>query len=480
MQPHITRLFFVPAMLCAFSQFPSRAETHALDKEKSAVMLETEAKGGVVLPAPNTVNANVGVKAVLLTQGAVGRLFGKEIAHTYAVVQLTISNKSADAAFVLHSAFIDTSQWALGGGTKGFQSGQGNPTTTGTLPNQISSVESRIARGQLLDAQQWSARNWTVRLLTVAGSLASGYSFAFKETGIAKGIAAFSGSLVPGVAFAWPDGAVAQLNRISDFGYQTNKTIGKQSADIIVCFFPIDMFLSKPFRKIFLDSPGLFLSPYQILFNKKILEDLHIEKQAAAAIPVHQCYSRIFELPTVKNRKDRTPAPAEESETLRRAVDDAIVSKCKSDLDANKDSLIFLDYIGRFGLQNIGVYVDGIMTVDVDTVPASIDDVSFANDATQSAFWNTNGQQNGTLLCRFCQGGKVDIVEKDKLGITNVTTADDSPNDKLNFSFMITKAVSTGTIIHFVITKPGDQKKGTKDVKSAPFSYSINYATAPK
>ncbi len=479
MRPRLDKRFFF-SVICAFAQFPSWAETHTLDKEKTAAMLDAAAKEGIELPAPNSVNANVGVKAVLLTQGAVGRLFGKEIANTYAVVQLAISNKSADAAFVLHSAYIDTSQWALGGGTKGPQY-KGTPASSGTLPNQISSVESRIARGQLLDAQQWIARNWTVRLLTVAGSLASGYTFAFKETGIAKGIAAFNGSLVPGVAFAWPDGAVAQLNRISDFGYQTNKTIGKQSADIIVCFFPIDMFLSKPFRKIFLDSPGLFLSPYQILFDNKILKELNIESQAKAAIPIHPCYSRIFELPTVKNaRKGRTPAPAAESETLSKAVDDAIVSRCKSILDANKDSLIFLDYIGRFGLQNIGVYVDGIMTVDVDTVPASIDDVSFANDATQSAFWNTNGQQNGTLLCRFCQGGKVDIVEKDNLGITNVTTADDSPNDKLNFSFMITKAVPTGTIIHFVITKPGDEKKGTKDVKSAPFSYSINYPTASK
>jgi len=38
----------------------------------------------------------------------------------------------------------------------------------------------------------------------------------------------------------------------------------------------------------------------------------------------------------------------------------------------SKDAVVCLDYIGRFGPQNIGVCVDGTMTVDLDTVPASI------------------------------------------------------------------------------------------------------------
>jgi len=166
---------------------PSFPQTHTLDKEKSAAMLDAAAKEGVELPSKSTVRASVGVTSVLSTQSAVRRLFGTEIAKTFAVVQLTISNKSGDAAFVLHSAYIDTSQWALGGGTRGFLedgSEKNTPYETsrgGTHANQIASVESRIARGQLLDAAQWSARNWTIRLLTVAGSLASGYSLVIRR-----------------------------------------------------------------------------------------------------------------------------------------------------------------------------------------------------------------------------------------------------------------------------------------------------------
>src|ERR1035437_3196325 len=284
---------------------PAFSQTHTLDKETNAAVLSTAAREGVEIPAKSTVRDSVGVTAVLLTQPAVRRLFGKEIANTYAVVQLTISNKSADAAFLIHSSYIDTTQWALGGGTRGFSinsAPRDDPAElarAGSRPNRIASVEARIARGQLLDAQQWSARNWTMRLLTIAGSLASGYSFAFKEIGIAKAIAAFNGNLVPGVAFAWPDGAVAQQNRISDFGYQTNKVIGKQSSDVMVCFFPIDMFLSAPFRQVFLKSPGLFLSPYQILFteaNKRIRVELGIGDDTAAKLrKLHPCYSKVFE-----------------------------------------------------------------------------------------------------------------------------------------------------------------------------------------
>src|SRR5450755_788551 len=113
MRPH--HILLVLAIL-----LPAFAETHALDKEKSAAMLDTAAKEGVEVPAKSTVKDSVGVTAVLLTQPAVRRLFGKEIAKTYAVVQLTVSNRSADAAFVVHSSYIDTSQRALGGGTRGF------------------------------------------------------------------------------------------------------------------------------------------------------------------------------------------------------------------------------------------------------------------------------------------------------------------------------------------------------------------------
>jgi hypothetical protein len=160
---------------------------------------------------------------------------------------------------------------------------------------------------------------------------------------------------------------------------------------------------------------------------------------------------------------------------MQKQVDDI----CKEDLrnPENKTALVMLDYIGRFGLQNIGVYVDGIMTVDLDAVPASIDQVVFDGDATKPEFWAVAGTKTGTLQCRFCANSQVSILEADKLGITDVTTVTDGSDDKnLKFSFKTTKPIEAGQSLTFVIVKkPSDPKKGTQEVKSTPFVYSVAY-----
>ena len=78
---------------------------------------------------------------------------------------------------------------------------------------------------------------------------------------------------MPGLREAWPDGTVDQLNRISDFGYQANKVIPKQGAEVIVCFFPIDRFLTPGFKKLFLKSPALFFAPLQMLVDPTLKND---------------------------------------------------------------------------------------------------------------------------------------------------------------------------------------------------------------
>src|ERR1022692_3686932 len=87
------------------SQFAFASDSHALDKETSAALLQEAAKGGTPLTAtaPGTVQSSVSITAVLLTKHSVQRLFGKEIADTYAVVQVGISNHNGDASFVLHN-----------------------------------------------------------------------------------------------------------------------------------------------------------------------------------------------------------------------------------------------------------------------------------------------------------------------------------------------------------------------------------------
>ena len=431
------------------------------------------ADGATVIPLPaRTVHDSVGVSATLLTHGSVRRIFGKEIANTYAVVQLVISNRNPDAAFVLHGAYLDISGWALGAAGLTGVTPQIGPYQGATTPNQIASVEARIARGQLLDAQTWSARNWTVRALTAAGSVASAVVFGAGENA-AKYVAAFGGTVVPSVAVAWPDGSVGQLNRISDFGFQTNKVFPKESADIIVCFFPLDLFLSPGLRDIFVNSPGLFLSPYQILFTKE-----NGGARAALGLPANPDHPKVslarsalvcFPKPSISSLElaiKECPQPA----SVRDGVKDRKVER-----DEWNETLALVDYIGRFGAKNIPVIVDGIMTVAIDQVPAAIDDVSFDGDPSIAAFWAT-GQHKVILQCRFCSGGQVAIQEAAKLGIDEIKVlADESNEHKLTASFKLTKPIDTGTALNVIVTKPSIDAKKSELIKSAPRTYIVTY-----
>ena len=132
----------------------------------------------------------------------------------------------------------------------------------------------------------WTTRNWVIRSLQAAGSIASGYQFAFSERGIARGIASFNGQVVPAAQLLWPDGTINQLNRISDFGFQTNKLVPQESADVLVAFFPIDRFLTPGLKKIFLKSPAAFFVPGAMLADPKVKEKItsNMSQRAAAML----------------------------------------------------------------------------------------------------------------------------------------------------------------------------------------------------
>jgi hypothetical protein len=498
---------------------PCPSQTHQNDPQKDQKMLEQATTQGIKLPM-TTVNKSIRVEAVLLPFAVANRVFGKEIANTYAVIELTISNKSSDSSFILHGAFIDYSRWGLSGLSvqKDNVPGGGSEdptveqTQAGTESNQVASTEYRVARGQLLDAQQWNARNWTIRLLTLGGSLASGYSFAFKETGIAKGIAAFNGNFVPGMANAWPDGTVAQLNRISDFGYQTNKVIPKQSADIVVCFFPIDRFLTPGFKKLFKKSPAIFFAPLQMLQDKSMEGDLLTylpsldQETLDEARELLPCYLRLHpRIPKTATKKTvgkwnegddkETAAKANDGADQERFDPDELAKKIDAQLDKNcydqlqlkdatpKFAYRFLELIETVSLNNIRIVVDGIMSVDTNLVPAKIDLVTFDQDDKSPAFWAVPGEKSGTIKGDYLSAGEVSIADSDKLGITEIKTINSGSDEhNLKFSFKLTKAIETGTKLTFKIGKKNDDKTGTgKTAESMNYDYVVGYtATAPQ
>ena len=67
-----------------------------------------------------------------------------------------------------------------------------------------------------------------------------------------------------------PIATVEPLNRVSDLGFRTNKLVPKESSEVIVCFFPIDRFLTPGFRNLFLKSPAVFFAPLSMLADKEM------------------------------------------------------------------------------------------------------------------------------------------------------------------------------------------------------------------
>jgi hypothetical protein len=488
--------------------------------------MDRAAKNGKDLPVRVNVGGNVTAEAVLIPRVDARRIFGNEIANNYAVVEVNVGNKSPDASFVIHDIFIDYSRWALSGTTDGGGASPGDaaraadPFETSTHPSHVASEEYRVVRGQLLDAQMWTKRNWTMRLLTYAGNLAGAYAFSISEQGIVKGLNAFSGVAVPGLREVWPDNTIEQLNRVSDFGFRSNRLIPREGSEVVVCFFPIDRFLTPGFKKLFLKMPALFFAPGQLLADKTVRpdvvralgEDLGIDHTLIGATDKNGVIDELrAALPCYVNVVQDARAPLGDTSLLgrmrRKATDDCITQfglKWHNDDRATgelefKDktadcsqtptntqcrqfaTFMALDYLSSASLNSVNITIDGTMTVDTAVIPAKLDDVAFdkvenCGDEHEACFWSASvggGVRTGTITGSYLTGGVVEIAGAKDLGITEVSAVSDGSDDQhLRFTFKLTKGVDPRTL-NFKVTKP---KPGTNaKLESNGRDYPVHY-----
>ena len=470
--------------------------------------MQRAAQNGRPLATQITVTDQVTAQAVLIPRVDARRIFGKEIADNYAVIEINVGNKSPDAALIIHGIFIDYTRWALSG-TPGQSSNmvdgllreRSEPFQASTVPNQIASEEYRVVRGQLLDAQMWSKRNWTMRLLTFAGQLASAYSFSLSEEGIIRGLNAFSGTAVPGMNQVWPDGTIEQLNRVSDFGYQANKVIPKQGAEVIVCFFPIDRFLTPGFKKLFLRSPALFFAPLQMLVDPTLKNEAEgIIKGINSRLSVEElrkdlpCYLRVVqELRFGPGRYEDSfgaQVIANSNETCEGQFGLAATVDAKGNrkLSVTNPSAfgryLALDFLSQMSLNTVTVKVDGVMSVDTTNIAAHINEIGFdrvanCGDNKESCFWAdtglAGGVRTGTLKGAYLTGGSLSISEAEALGITEVKTISEGSSDQtLQFSFRLTKPIPPETLLHFTVSKIQQGDSG-KTIVSLPRELLVGY-----
>jgi hypothetical protein len=496
---HVVCLVMWAIALCAL---PLTAQVQDQLDTKTRKTMDDAAKKGHPLTVVGAVSNKVSVEAVLLPYDVARHVFGREVADSYASVEITVSNHSTDASLIVHTVFIDYSQWALSGyiylkqakedqqerarkaaeqgkdGAAGTQDEAPLQTQTTvyeseTKPNQIASVEYRAVRGQALDAQPWTKRNITIRALRLAGSIASAYSFVTRDQDIIHGITAFAGQGVPAAETFWPDGTVEQMNRISDLGFKVNKVIPKNASDVIVAFFPLDRFLTPGLKVMFKKSPALFFAPYAMAFDheaRKQLRPLFVDfigKDEAdkfmKALPlVYMC--NYLDIVESTEQKKKVPVDKTVCEKNIKALG------TQQNLTEAEQGVVptVMKFLSHASLNTVRVVVGGDFTVNVNDVPATINALEMDGG---NAVWSSAGKKTGTLRGSFLNGGKPQIAEAEKLGISELDSTDNTNDTALKFTMTLKSPLKPGTVLTFKVTKTNAETK--KSVESMPFPFTV-------
>jgi hypothetical protein len=378
------------------------------------------------LTAVSDVSFSVSVDAVLLPPSVTKRIFGKEISDHYAVVQLTVSNHNPGAALILQSVLLDYSDWLLSGSFQAHHSQQSanDHYQRPNLPSQVASTEARLVRGELQDAQLWTARNAFIRAATLVGAVASGYQFLASSSNYLSGIDAYGNQVVPALATFWPDRTQLQINRVSDFGFQTNHVIAKSSSDIVVAFFPIDRFLIPSLKKQFLKSPAIFFVPGQMLLDPKLSSYLHEIMLSAGALD-----------------KD------DPKEMLIKTI---AADQAGTIFPSNSKEERIVNLLDKISLNNIRVVVGGVMTVDTNAVPALLDSVSFLGTPT----WKKDSIVTGTITGSFLSDGTPSVLDSAGSPVGDITIDPKKSDDKhLAFSLKLAKDIGSEVKLEFLVER---------------------------
>jgi hypothetical protein len=495
--PMSARIALCVGALVLTAAMPQLAKAQAASDDNAAAMtVQKASKQGYPLSSSTNVSGNVSVEAVLLPPKISKRVFGKTVGENYAVIELTISNRSSDASLIVHSVLIDYSGWLLSGYSSrvdgpctsvtgqsssmdakperaSLQSSPGCGNTPGpwqsaSTASQVASVETRVVRGELLDEQPWTTRNWVIRALQAAGSIASAYSFTLSGQHAIQSISAFNGQVVPAAQTFWPDATIGQMNRISDLGFQVNKVIPKESSDVIVAFFPIERFLTPGLRKLFMDSPAVFFSPNAIAVDSTVQKQLkHIlgslfdnveVKDADFGKSLVQIAAGACGDPT--NNKWMLTGLKESAEEATKRLTNA----CQLETLLN-----------RFSLNTVRMVVGGTMTVDVDSIPATISSVETTPPSAALASQWTNGlTASGIIRGSFLSGGTPALVGA-PAGVTIANVKEGSTDNELHFTLTVAKGSTAPDKLTFKVTKSGKQN-GT--IESSTYDYKIMPAPA--
>jgi len=130
------------------------------------------------------------------------------------------------------------------------------------------------------------------------------------------------------------------------------------------------------------------------------------------------------------------------------------------------------EIFNRISLNNIHLVIEGAMTVDVATVPATIYSVDFDGGNVPSIWTKTNTELTGAITGVYLTGGVPSAVgDNGKAidGITVTAVAEGSSDTNLNFKMTLSKCIAPGTKVNFVVNKtPGADSTSGGSAKQTP------------
>jgi hypothetical protein len=499
----IILLAFVSTTACA-----QNGAREAAAAQQRLAPLKEASSAGAVLDTTSNVADSLNIEAVMLPSDVVKRVFGREVSDNYAVIEVNIANRNPGSAFILHSLYIDYGRWALAQGYSVAESQQtGRPYTSRTKSTQVSSVEYRIIRGEVMDRQPFTTRNLIINTMKGIGS--AGTAFAFPFTGdVSRGISAWNGGVVPALEAYWPDSTQGQLNRISDYGFRNNKVVPQQSADIVVAFFPISRFVFKPLKQLFLKNPAAFFSPLMLALDpnpdkgvREILEsslggesglktarleilgaiaergsadfiELYTELRSASIASDHKKLPSTDDK-TAEAEKDAAKSSAEDMNRKQKKVE-APNSELQTILPKGSKGAKLLSVLETLSLSNVSIVVSGTMNADEQVIPASIMESCF--DKPTPELWAEPGTKTCTLRGRYLLNATprfLDSIPSD-IGLSDIAIKGDASSaDLLTFTYKL-KAATKPPAFDLIVSKPGKSGASVDSMR-----YGVKSTTVP-
>ena len=458
------------------------------------------------LQAVATVKESIVVEAGLLTPESAKHLFGGWVADHFAVVQVTIGNHSRDQQFILQDIYFDYSDWALSGVYSNCTGDDGCGASTlqdyqaGTKAGQISSIGALEVHDSLKSASTFSRRNFVVNGLVMIGAAAGGFTI-LGPTVFGQALTGFTSDGIPALQKFWPDRSIDQQSNLLKYGYQDKLVIAKEDPGKTYAFFPISRFLTSGLAKLYKEEPAVFFNVAELYIDPTVAEsskkksDLKALKSTIDKL-INQTVGKTLTdgdvmvdllSPCTGTNSNDCGLTGTEDEKAQKAREIQIVKRL----------------LAKASLNCTRVVVNGIMTVDVDTIPATLTKISFDDESKGEAlFSDSKDKATGVIEGKYLSNGTPKItavsVPDDKTAKVDdyivkdsvAAVAAGSTDSELHFTLQFTdKPLPTGSKLTFQVVKSSSKSVNndstgantTETTNSMTLDYTVSYtATAAK